>query len=134
MGRSVMTAADAVAIVYFTGDYHYRDESDWSDEVDSVRGVIKQHYPSFEDIDLWHGPEVHCILSNELAHVTISVYCGCVAVCLVAGPVDYDREGLAEAWCQRVAGLWCDRLNKAFNGMRKIGTGSNGIAFYERIG
>ncbi len=134
MGRSVMTASHAVASVFFSGEYG--EEYEWQDEIDYVRSVIRERFPTFEDCDYWpdrgfYGGEVHAILDNGHSYVTISNYCGLVAVCLVP---KMHTSNLAEPWCRRISNNWCERLNKAFNGLRKLGTFSNGECVFEGIG
>ena len=137
MSRSVMTASDAVAIVYL----HYDDDGgdEWDDLVDTLRYAIREQYTSFIDANRayrehgFYANELRLILENDHAYVTISNYYGLVAVCLVPIDDDPDTAGLAEHWCQQVASNWSSLLNKAFNGLRKIGTASNGEAFFEKI-
>ena len=134
MGRSVMTASNAVASVFFQSEW--AEEYEWQDEIDNVRSVIQERFPTFENCDYWpdrgfYGGEVHAILENGHSYVTISDYCGTVAICLVPR---INENNLAEPWCRRIANNWCELLNKAFNGMAKVGTMSNGVSVYRKVG
>ncbi len=134
MGRSVMTASNAVAVVYFTDE----NDEQWEDVIDNVQGVIKKRFPSFHKCEHWEWQSDECrvILTNGLADVTISEYCGLAAVCLVPRELltcGSSESTLCEPWCNQIAGNWSDLLNKAFGGLVKIGTGSNGEAFYKKI-
>ena len=135
MGRSVMTVSNAAAVVYFTDD-EGMEEWEWDDLIENVQDTIKGHFPSFQKCEKWKwlADECRVILVNGHADITISEYCGLVAVCLVPY-ADYDGEHieLSLAWCNQIAGNWAALLNKAFGGLVKTGTGSNGEAFYKRI-
>ena len=108
------------------------------DILDNIRGVIREHYPSFRLVSRWEGRELRVILENDLAFVTVSDYCGMIAVCLVPSAQGHSyadsTENFAESWCRRISNNWCERLNKAFNGLRKLGTFSNGECVFEGIG
>jgi hypothetical protein len=133
MSRTVATARNSTSIVYLPVSFDETEQvysiCDWQELIEDVRDCIQEKYSSFHECDRWDSNEVHVILENRFAYVTISEYCGLVSVCLVPK----DNEPLAESWCYNINQRWSLRLNKRFGGLRKIGTASNGEAFFERI-
>ena len=158
MGRSVMTHPRATATVYFnwsagycpncemlttTDDYHCPEcggelEPDvdegflFQEEIEYIQDHIMERFPSFDKADDWYGREVHIIAENKLCQLTLSEYCGTVALELV--PIEYDSgygdpdiTGLAEHWIDTYGGPW---LEKCYGRMKKIVTMSNGESVY----
>ena len=122
MGRSVATHHEAAATVYLGLDTEETHEFEWQDELDWIYGTIHGHFKSFNRTGRWEGRELFAICENDHAFVTVSEYCGLVAVCLVprGGP-------LADAWCRLVTSAF----EKLFPGrLNCIGRASNGEAFY----
>jgi hypothetical protein len=112
-------------------------QSDFEAILDSTQYILKELWPSFEDADEWVERECHVIAQNAHSIVTISEYCGSIAICLGAR---YDRDdyyadstelaNLGEHWRKQIA----DKFEQTFGGMRKLGTFSNGESIYEKIG
>lgn len=111
--------------------------SDFESYLEGIQYVAKELWPSFEDADEWVGRENHVILKNAHSIITVSEYCGSVAVCLGA---NYDRDGyyaddtelanLGEHWRKQIA----DKFIERFSTLSKIGTFSNGESVYIKIG
>ncbi len=138
MGRGVMTHSNAVETVYIDrGSDDEQDQWAWDEFVDDVRQLIQGRYPSFQACDRWEEQECRAILENGLAYVTLSEYCGCVAICLVPAlyHIDYmdPTYNLVDSWCRRVGNNWCELLNKAYDGMVRVGTMSNGESVFGRM-
>jgi hypothetical protein len=138
MSRTVATARNSVSIVYFPVTYseHSEEENEqnyvlfeFDELIEDVRNMVGEKYPSFQKCDKWLDREVHAILENDHAYITISEYCGLVSLCLVPK----EESALSEPWCYKVAGSWSAWLNKKFGGLVKTGTASNGEAFFRRV-
>ena len=157
MGRSVLTPTHSELDVFLNFEYPIvRDdeeepvldrngyeqiddlslEFEWDYFVDSITETLKKKYPSLVEIEnQWIGNECRVILGNHLVNVTISEYCGVVAVSIV--PVDdlhyYDEQGLATGWIKRVSNGFTKLLETNFNAIRKIGTYANGNSVYQKV-
>jgi hypothetical protein len=135
MGRSVAVPSDAIATVYV--DHGCEDPIDWDDWVEDVRNVIRSDYPSFSVDDRWVGQEERAILSNCRADVVVAEYCGLASISLVPTEESLaylSEQNLHDAWCEQIEARWTERINAAFNGLRKVATFSNGESVYERVG
>lgn len=110
-------------------------QHEWDNLVDWVRETVLEMFPSMyavEDHD--HNAEQTILARNGHSEVSISEYCGSVAVSLAA---TYDRTnywqdpseiaGLGENWRKQVA----SRFEKMFGEMQKIGTFSDGTSVYQ---
>lgn len=133
MGRSVSTHiyAEATFYTHFDFDDCETSEEAWSYFMNDVRDILKEKYKSFDECDRWMHREEHIILESQVAEVSISEYCGLVAICLA--PRDPDNA-LHLGWCGQVSKGFHDVLGKHFNGLRKIGSFSNGAGLFERVG
>ena len=136
MGRGVIPPSGAVETVYL----HLELEStwDWEDFRDNVRCVLEDRYPSLSNKygDEWLDRECEVILKNDHARVTVSEYCGCIAICLVPYThSDQEYPELAESWCNQISLGFRTCLHETFreSAMQYIATGSNGIPFYRGI-
>jgi len=131
MGRSVSVPGDAFCTAYIhlepCEDEYYAQEQ-WDDFIEDLRGLIAHRYPSFETEDRWAGRETQVILENLNAAVAVCEYCGLVSVSLVSRP-----HPLAQTWCRGIEKGFLDLINSSFGGLRKIGTGSNGEAYFQQI-
>ena len=130
MGRSVSTHRHAVATVYLNMEFG-EDDFDFFLE-DLCDNVLVPKYPSLEPCNRWMDREDHVILQNQYCEVSVSEYCGCVAVCLA--PFDPD-DAYKVAWCERVADSFKRHVEKNFKScaMRRIGGFSNGESVYQKI-
>lgn len=131
MGRSVSTHRNAVATVFLHLDID--EDFSWDDFINDLRdNVIGPKYPSMENCNRWLGREDHIILQNCYGEISVSEYCGCVAICLA--PRD-DDDGWNSAWCHRAAKNFERIVTKAFksSAMQKVATFSNGEAMYRKI-
>lgn len=145
MGRSVEVPNDAVATFFHhweldAEDYDIAGELFEDHLIEPVRDVLRATFPSFEAADESYHPhrgyrETRVILENGHAMVTVSEYCGLVAVALVPLEDPYPGPGeneLHAAWAARVAERFENVLAKAFGGrLRCLGRASNGEAFFE---
>jgi len=119
---------------YMWSRYNDSAADDFEFYIEGVQSALKEAFPSFEDADEWAGSELHIIAQNAHSIVTISEYCGAVAICL--GP-RYDRgefwmdgtelAGLGEAWRKKIS----DSFESMFSTMTKLGTASNGETFFQ---
>jgi len=133
MGRSISTHRNAYTTFFTTFDYD--DDEDysqyaWDSFVNCVRDILSKKYKSLQNADRWVDREDHIILENSVAEISISEYCGGVAICLA--PRDTDNP-LHEGWCGQIYKGFHDILNKCFQGYHKIGCFSNGEGVYEKI-
>jgi len=148
MGRGVMTATDAVHVVYFPitigsgcddedccdSDFSYWE---WDEFIEDLWEIIKDRYPSFFDCDKWDGREEHRILENDYARIVVCEYMGCVSVSLAIRE-DADHwpyaYGLADHWCRQIAGNFQKLLDAHFGTIAKLGTMSNGVSVFQKVG
>lgn len=154
MGRSVSSAAGAIAVVYEdvsrfgyapefddNGDEINPNEEDWKyDEwqaqcdwdcfVDTLQYHIDKLFPSMVKCEKWLANEDKAIMENNHAYIGISEYCGVASIWLVnkAYHQDVDHPELADAWCEKVK----NKFLTVFGKYVKITTLSNGEAIYER--
>lgn len=138
MGRSVETPNHATAVVYLHDSID--DSDDWDDLIDDLQQALGAKYPSFQPVKAawldYPYRETRIILANRHAQVTISEYCGLVAVCLVPieQPYDYGHEtgaqNLADSWCARIEPGFREIVGHFGHRLAHVGTASNGEAFY----
>lgn len=136
MGRSVSTHRHAVATVYL----HPELEDDggdgwaWQDFMEDLQNIVlPEVFPSLRQCDRWQDREDHVIMENGRCEVSVSEYCGLVAVCLA--PLDPDNA-LDVAWCERAAANFDKKVTKMFSScaLRSIGRASNGEQFFQVAG
>ena len=132
MSRSVSHPIGAVVCFRDVTDFEY-DDWDWF--IESIADSAKEAFPSMEDADKWLDREDHAILENSFAYIGVSEQCGLASVWMVRKENDlYYAEdiaidNLADNWI----GLVENKFYKLFGEYRKIGTASNGEAFFEKI-
>jgi hypothetical protein len=156
MARSVSTPTGAVATVYLNRphiaagegepDDSYFAEEGWEDFLLDLRQVLDgsagapggKGFPSLSECDRWLDREDHAILENCHAVVTVSEYCGLVAVCLVPKDANAysDPSPLALEWCARVEDSFEKLLHGAYkdSALRSQGRASNGEQFFALVG
>lgn len=120
MGRSVSTHRHAVATAFIQ---HEGDQDDWFDFIDNLRDTLTSRYPTLSNADRWQDREDHIIMDNRMCEVSVSEYCGLVAVCLA--PQDPD-SALCIGWCERAADGFRKLIESNYGGLRRVGTFSNG--------
>lgn len=129
MGRGVSTHRHAVATVFL----HLEDlneTDDWDSFTEDLQdNVLAMRYPTMEKCDRWQDREDHVIMENRQMEVSVSEYCGCVAICLAPRDPDHPAEA------QRRAPAFERYIEKMFKScaMRKLGSFSNGESVYERV-
>jgi hypothetical protein len=136
MGRSVSVPHNATATVYLGIGWEAGDYYDFEDFIEDLQNVVEERYPSFHRTDEWVDREDQAVLENGHAQVVVAEYYGLVSVSLVPTPYVYDGcDELHEAWCNQVAGNFTAHLHKRFPdfAVRRLGTASNGEAFFERV-
>ena len=134
MGRSVSVPHNAVCTAYV--HLEAEDEFAWEDFTDDLWHTLRSKYKSLQPDDRWVGREDKVHWSNAHADIVLAEYCGLVSVSLV--PTEdtyypYDEQGLHRAWCEQVSKGFLDLINSSFGGLRRIGSASNGEAFFQRI-
>ena len=150
MGRSVATVRGSTTIAYVDQSelgYVYDEETNTvTDEYDECQGqfewecyednVVEQicdKWKSMEDVredNEWHGNECKVIARNNLCDITISSYCGLVALCLVPRTDDHEdgTGNLCESFARRIA----PNFDKMFGEINRVGGFSDGTSVYER--
>jgi len=121
MGRSVSVPPAAELVAYKT--YEGEHEIEWDLLVEDVQEYFKAKYPSLENSGEWLGREDRAILENRLVYIGISEYCGLVSVWAV--PKE-EYADLAARFVKQIAPYF-----QKIGELRKIGTASNGEAFFE---
>lgn len=141
MGRSVLTHPDSIETLYFAlpdldelremrGEWD-EDVDDLSDDAlwtdcqfvfedarDSLFSIVSEQWPSFQEEDRWlrhPNDEIHVVAANFAVEVTISEYCGLVAIDVAHREPDYDywdpsTDALARAWAERMAPRIAEQL------------------------
>ena len=95
MARSVSIPSGALAVEY--ADACEVDADDWGYLLEALQDVATECYPSLSACDEWLGREDRAVLENSHCYITVSEYCGLVALAIV------PKEGnLAERWCRQV--------------------------------
>jgi hypothetical protein len=140
MGRSVSVPHNAYCTTYVHLDHDHEDPDEslfcWEAFIDNLQWTLQRKYKSLAKEDHWLDNEDHAILGNSQASVVVSEYCGLVSVSLVPKPIEYYDESLRplrDFWCSQVSKGFLDLINSTFGGLRKIGTASNGEAFFQAI-
>lgn len=136
MGRSVSVPQHAAVVVYAHFERDAEDDWAWDDFTQDLTAALKRAFPSLLDCSDWIGREDHGVLRNNHAHVTLSEYCGLIAVCLVPRGYDYDDPTvLAHNWCAVVEDKFRAVVAETAPGpvLKRIATASNGEAFFERV-
>ena len=134
MGRSVSTHTHAVATVYLQPDFSQSDiDFAWSDFLEDLRdNVILPKYPTMTTADRWEGRENHVIADNYQIEISVSEYCGLVAVCLA--PLDpYNPAHVAEA--ERRAAGFSKLITRMFKScaLSSLGRFSNGEQVFQKV-
>lgn len=131
MSRSVSTHRHAVETVYISPDLD--DELGWQDFMYSLRTVLQHKFKTLTQCDRWQDREDHIILENQRGEVSVSEYCGLVAVCLA--PLDPDSS-LDINWCAQSEKTFRESLFKAFEGQCLVSHGffSNGEQIFSPVG
>lgn len=126
MARSVSVPYNARTVVYSA--IEIEDSWEWEDLIENLVDALRARYPSLRGASGWIGREDRVILQNDLARVTVSEYCGLVAVCLVPN----EDNPLADAWVNRIDAGFRDTAGAALgNELICVGRFSNGEAIYQ---
>lgn len=129
MGRSVSIHPNAVATVFLHLEDLDPELDSWASFVEDLRdNVIFPKWPSFQEESYWPSREVHVIAANDAAEISVSEYCGCVAICLA--PRD-----IAKGFAKRIAASFYRHITKCFKScaLQPLGTMLNGETAYRRI-
>ena len=133
MGRSVSTHRHAVETIYLHDVVSDDAESyEWDYFIEDIRSILSNRYPSLSECERWQDREDRIILENQRAEVSVSEYCGLVAVCLA--PLD-PYNPLDQGWCERISKSFRDTLHKAYpsSALRQLGRFSNGEGVFAPI-
>ena len=148
MSRSVSTHPYSIETVFLRFNLQYDDYHVWGEFIEDLRSVLTGEagvdsgilvnnktftgFEGYEPCDRWTGRENHVILEGELSEISVSEYCGIVAVCLA--PLDPDIVAHVNA-CAAAAPYFFALLQKAFPDTcyAKIGTFSNGESVYQTL-
>lgn len=138
MGRSVSTHRHAVATVFLHLEFEDQDDAQYEFESfieDLQDNVLQPRYKSMSKCDRWQDREDHVIMENSQVEVSVSEYCGCVAICLAPKFGDYNDDAWNEAQAHRMANNFQKHVQKMFKScaMAKVGTFSNGESVYQKI-
>lgn len=132
MGRSVSTHRHAVETVYLHPEFEEGDDFAWQDYLEDLQhNVLPEVFPSLTPCDRWQDREDHVIMENGRCEVSVSEYCGLVAVCLA--PLNPD-SAFDVAWCERAANNFRAKITKMMGGsLQSIGHASNGEQFFTAV-
>jgi hypothetical protein len=135
MARSVSTPSNAQSVVYCSFECDEDDDFAFDDSVDNLRYELKAAFPSLADDEEWVGREDRGLVSNRYARIGISEYCGLVAVWAVPKEDYYgDVSPLGVAWAAKIEAKLTGIAGQCFGtALKKIGTASNGEAFFQAV-
>ena len=128
MGCSVSYLANAEKIVYFEWT---SDDDDYDMVVEDIQEFIKSVYPEFENVKKYDGREVAIILEGYGTQIGLSEYCG-LASLSIRVDVFFEEEEDQEKIVEWINENW-EKVFKPWNKLHKLGTFSNGEAFFEEL-
>jgi hypothetical protein len=101
MARSVSTPSNAAQVAYasFSSEDEYAAQDDFDDAIAYLQEMAHAKYPSLSPSDRWLHREDHVVMENRRACITVSEYCGLVAVAVV--PLDPDNA-LDVRWASQI--------------------------------
>jgi hypothetical protein len=129
MGRSVSVPSEASDVAYasFECEDAYDDYS-FREAVEGMQYQAMKKYPSLSKADRWIGRENHVVLENKYCSITVSEYCGLVAVAIVPSA----GYSLSESWCNKVNLVhFAEFFGQP---LRSAGRFSNGEQIFNAIG
>jgi hypothetical protein len=135
MGRSISKPNNSASVVYLEANLQ---EFDYEFLLEDIKAEVAEVFPSFENCEKWIGNENRAVLENRHAFITVSEYCGVVAIALV--PKNEEQEGnaslqaLTSNWIKKVSWKFEDSLTRAFGEsvIKPVGVFSNGETVYKR--
>lgn len=127
MGRSVSTLRGSNVNIYADAT-HITESYEWDDAVLNMTSEIASKYPSMDECRTWEGEDL-IFIKNKLVEISISEYCGCVAVCIRA----IEGANFGERFAYQIEKQIRSIVSDVFGGtMRLVGSFSNGEAVYSR--
>ena len=137
MSRSVSKPPNSLFAFYF--DVSEYDEFQSNELAENLIDLLTENFKSlYNNSNQWLGREDLILVSNKLAYIGISEYCGLLCIWFV--PRD-DKENfhtvLGNTWLQSIHNKAQKLLSDYFgekNTLMRIGAFSNGETIYERKG
>jgi len=122
-------------------DIQFDDDAtseNWDSDMVNLSSALQRVFPSLRKADRWLGREDHVVLENNLAAVTVSEYCGLVAVCLVPERRDAhetrDDDPLSVQWIISAEARFRRIVAETFGiELAHVGTFSNGEAVFRKV-
>ena len=113
MGRSVSVPSNAEQVAYATFECEDAEDAQWmfDDCIENLQHEAKSKYPSLTPCDEWLGREDHAILENGHAYITVSEYCGLVAIAVV--PKEHSEWYTDTARLNNLTRHWCSKVDLA---------------------
>lgn len=113
----------------------------WDDLKEWVRETLENTWPSFESADErstgygWRDENI-VLMQNAHSEVSISEYCGVVAISL-APRSDFDYYYSEEVSVANLGARWrqsiSEKFNKIFGTMHRLGGFSDGTSVYQKV-
>jgi hypothetical protein len=140
MGRSVSVPRDAAIVCYSSLDNYFETcpdsgelFGDWDyDVLEVIQEQVKEKYPSFKETYRWLGREDMTILENTYCGIGVSEYCGLLSIWLVPYVFEDNDNRHLIGLQKRFITVIEPWFKKTFGDLTKLGTASNGEAFFER--
>ena len=145
MGRSINYLDNAEVVLYFPIENEYNEagefdedlsQMEWGDTIRNLQYEIKAKLPSYYIVkDKWGNHETKIILENSFCSIGISEYCGLVSLSVAPRENDYANysESLAKHHANQIKGTLEKVLHDlGLKNLRKVGTASNGEAFFQK--
>lgn len=130
MGRSVYVPSEATVVAYIDVS-DYEDSFEFDELICNLGYELKANYPSLKNDDGYIGREGKIFLSNKLAKVGISEYCGLAAVFVVPE----EDNNLALNFVNNIAAGFKKAVAAVAGPVyAKVGSFSNGEGVYEKVG
>ena len=133
MGRGVETIGDNV--IYFDVS-KFEFDYDWDDLCENIRITLQDRYHSLVFSDKWAEypyRENKILLENDHIQISISEYIGCGAISIYVQPSTEYPE-LAEHWITQVWDTLLRIISEYVTVLHKLGTMSNGVSVFRKIG
>lgn len=133
MGRSVSTHRHAIATKYVhleTPDDSHDLSWEWECFKEDVINELSEAIESLCPCDRWQDHEDHIVLENDQYEVSISEYCGLVAICLAPRePYEDPADPLERA---ATVSVFEETLKRSFQTLEPLGRFSNGEQAFQK--
>jgi hypothetical protein len=107
------------------------DSDDFQNDLMWFTEQVQEMWPSLSKTDSWLDREVHVVLENSLVEVSVSEYCGLVALSVAPKEgyyADAEYPGLSQHWADQIKSRFMDK----FSQYNRVGGFNDGTSLYEK--